>query len=59
MYLQKVISKIKLYILKAVDEKGMIRIRKTVYGSKDPDPSHDVTDPGTLVRIPLVPDHPR
>jgi hypothetical protein len=31
--------------LKTADEKNRIRIRYPVYGSKDPDPSQNVTDP--------------
>ncbi len=52
MYLQKVIS-IKLFkqtyffvsIWKATDKNSRIRIRNLVYGSKDPDPFQNVTDP--------------
>jgi hypothetical protein len=31
-------------LLKSIDEKSRIRIRNSVYGSKDPDSSHNVTD---------------
>ncbi len=48
MYLQSVSNRIKKLILlsswKATDEKSRIRIRKSVHGSKDPDPSQNVTD---------------
>jgi hypothetical protein len=51
MYLQEEISNKTLKklivgrLLKATTKKNRIRIRNPVYGSKDPDPHQNVTDP--------------
>ncbi len=44
---KKILTKTRFFvgILKATDKKSKIRIRSLVYGSKDPDPSRNVTDP--------------
>jgi hypothetical protein len=44
-------------ILKVTDEQGRIQIRNQLYGSKDPEPSQNVTDPKhwkiVLIMLPL------